>query len=60
MVSVGTALDEVERAVILETLEACGGNKTRAASMLGITTKTLYTKLRRYGRFRDAAAEAFQ
>ncbi|MCA9755215.1 MAG: sigma-54-dependent Fis family transcriptional regulator [Candidatus Eisenbacteria bacterium] len=49
-VKVGTPLEEVEKAVILETLEACAGNKTRAASVLGITTKTLYAKLRRYGR----------
>jgi DNA-binding NtrC family response regulator len=57
-VTVGTPLDEVERAVILETLESCGGNKTRAASMLGITTKTLYTKLRRYGHLHGSPAEA--
>ncbi|MEZ4647427.1 MAG: sigma-54 dependent transcriptional regulator [Candidatus Eisenbacteria bacterium] len=49
-VKVGTPLEEVEKAVILETLEACSGNKTRAAAVLGITTKTLYAKLRRYGR----------
>ena len=49
-VRVGTPLEEVEKAVILETLKACSGNKTRAAAVLGITTKTLYAKLRRYGR----------
>jgi two-component system, NtrC family, response regulator HydG len=47
-VSVGTSLEEIERAVILETLEACGGNKTRAAATLGISPKTLHLKLRRY------------
>ncbi|MCA9727478.1 MAG: sigma-54-dependent Fis family transcriptional regulator, partial [Candidatus Eisenbacteria bacterium] len=57
-VTVGTPLDEVERAVILETLTSCGGNKTKAASMLGITTKTLYTKLRRYGHLHGTPAEA--
>jgi DNA-binding NtrC family response regulator len=57
-VTVGTTLDDVEKAVILETLESCGGNKTRAASMLGITTKTLYTKLRRYGHLHGSPAEA--
>ena len=56
--TVGTTLDDVEKAVILETLESCGGNKTRAASMLGITTKTLYTKLRRYGHLHGSPAEA--
>lgn len=49
-VKVGTPLEEVEKAVILETLEACSGNKTKAAATLGITTKTLYAKLRRYGK----------
>ncbi len=48
-VRVGTPLDEAERVLILETLAACGGNKTRASSILGITPKTLYTKLRQYG-----------
>jgi len=33
----------------LKTLEACGDNKTRAASLLGISPKTLHTKLNRYG-----------
>jgi len=48
-VRVGMALEEAERMLILETLASCGGNKTRASSILGITPKTLYTKLRQYG-----------
>ena len=48
-VPVGTPLEEVERIVILRTLEACGDNKTRAAALLGISAKTLHTKLNRYG-----------
>ncbi len=47
-IPVGTPLEEVERAMILETLNACGGNKTRAATMLGISTKTLHLKLKAY------------
>lgn len=47
-ISIGTTLDDIERTVILETLRANGGNKTRAAAMLGITPKTLHVKLRRY------------
>jgi DNA-binding NtrC family response regulator len=46
---VGSSLDEVERLVILRTLEAYGDNKTRAAAVLGISAKTLHTKLNRYG-----------
>ena len=45
---VGTAIEEAEKTLILRTLEACQGNKTRAASILGISVKTLYTKLHRY------------
>jgi two-component system response regulator HydG len=47
--AVGTPLDEVEKAMILETLAACGENKTRTAHLLGISAKTLHSKLNRYG-----------
>jgi DNA-binding NtrC family response regulator len=56
-VPVGTPLDEVERLVILRTLEAFGDNKTRAAAALGISAKTLHSKLNRYG-VRDDARSA--
>ena len=46
------SLDEVERATILKTLEAAGGNKSEAARRLGITRKTLHKKLKSYGRMR--------
>ena len=44
-----TPLEEVERATILNTLEATGGNKSEAARRLGITRKTLHKKLKAYG-----------
>lgn len=47
-IQVGTPLSEVEKSVILETLQACKGNKTRAAAMLGISAKTLHLKLKQY------------
>jgi len=47
-VPLGTSLDEVEREVIEATLRRTGGNKSRTASMLGISEKTLYNKLHRY------------
>jgi len=37
-----------ERARILAALEACAGNQTRAARMLGISRTTMITKLRIY------------
>ena len=44
-----TPLSEVEKRHILRVLSATGGNKTRAAKILGIDTKTLYNKLKAYG-----------
>ena len=45
---VGTPIEEVERQMILRTLQKTGNNKTRAASLLGISLKTLHNKLRHY------------
>ena len=42
------SLEEVEKATILRTLEAAGGNKSEAARRLGITRKTLLSKLNKY------------
>lgn len=41
-------LDEIEREVILRTLEKVGQNKTEAAKILGITRKTIHSRLNRY------------
>jgi len=46
---VGMPLEELERIHILRCLNHHEGNKTRAAQSLGITIKTLYNKLHRYG-----------
>ena len=43
------SLEDLERLHILRCLEHFDGNKTRAAQSLGITIKTLYNKLHRYG-----------
>ncbi len=45
----GLSLASVEREAILRTLEAVGGNKSEAARQLGITRKTLASKLKKYG-----------
>ncbi len=42
-------MEVVERAYILWVLKSEGGNKTRAAEVLGIDPSTLYRKLNRYG-----------
>jgi len=44
-----TPLAEIEKRHILRVLSSTGGNKTRAAKILGIDTKTLYNKLKAYG-----------
>ena len=41
-------LETIERAYIMWVLQAEGGNKTRAAEVLGIDPSTLYRKLSRY------------
>src|SRR2546425_8053908 len=41
-------LDVIERAYITWVLQSEGGNKTRAAEVLGIDPSTLYRKLSRY------------
>jgi DNA-binding NtrC family response regulator len=46
--SANPPLDVVERAYITWVLQSVGGNKTRAAEVLGIDPSTLYRKLARY------------
>jgi two-component system response regulator HydG len=45
----GISLQEVEKTLILKTLEDTGGNRTRAAEILGINRRTLQNKLKEYG-----------
>ena len=47
-IPVGTNLAEAERWMIIATLKKCGGNKTRAAALLGVSLKTLYNRLNTY------------
>jgi two-component system response regulator AtoC len=42
-------MEEVERRYILRVLEAAGGQRTKAAQILGLDRKTLYRKLERWG-----------
>jgi len=48
-VPVGSSLADAEKILIKETLSYTGGNKTKAAKLLGIGTRTLYRKLEEYG-----------
>ena len=47
-VEVGSSIADVERRLILATLEQLGGDKKRAAEVLGISLKTLYNRLSVY------------
>lgn len=44
----GIALEQVERELISQALERTGGNRTRAAELLGITRHTLLYRLEKY------------
>lgn len=45
---VGHKMETVERALILETLERCRGNRTAASQLLGISVRTMRNKLRAF------------
>jgi len=44
-IPVGTPMQEMERLAIDETLKMTGGDKRRAARLLGIAVRTIYRKL---------------
>jgi DNA-binding NtrC family response regulator len=45
----GLSLEELERGLILQALEKARGNKSRAARLLGLTRRTLYSRLEKHG-----------
>ena len=47
-IQVGMTVHEMEQQLIMKTLEACRGNRTEAANMLAISTRTLRNKLHEY------------
>jgi DNA-binding NtrC family response regulator len=47
-IRIGTPIAEVERALILATLEHFDGQKERTAAALGVSLKTLYNRLKEY------------
>jgi len=44
-----TTLEELEKKMLISALEKSGGNKSKAAKLLGITRRMIYTKLKKYG-----------
>ena len=45
----GTSMRELERRLLEATLHNTGGNRTRAAEMLGVSLRTIRNKIREYG-----------
>ena len=45
---VGMTLKEIEREVVVRTLEYSNGNRTQASQLLGISRRSLYNKLHQY------------
>lgn len=48
-ISTGLSLREMEKRLIIETLRRVGGNRTRAAKLLGVSVRTIRNKLKEYG-----------
>jgi DNA-binding NtrC family response regulator len=48
VLSVGTSMFQAEKEMILATIAYCGGNKSKAADMLGMARKTLHRKVQEY------------
>jgi len=45
----GTSIRELQRHLLEATLDVTGGNRTRAAAMLGVSLRTIRNKIREYG-----------
>lgn len=48
-ISAGVSFGEMERKLLQMTLDATGGNRSRAAEMLGVSLRTVRNKVREYG-----------
>jgi DNA-binding NtrC family response regulator len=45
----GLSLEELEKELILQALDRARGNKSQAARLLGLTRRTLYSRMERHG-----------
>lgn len=49
LLSIGLSLEQMERRMILEALDKAQGNKTKAATLLGISRRALYSRMESHG-----------
>jgi DNA-binding NtrC family response regulator len=56
---VGRSVADVERELILQTLKSCGGNRTTASTILGISVRTMRNKLKSFVEAGIAVSPAF-
>jgi two-component system, NtrC family, response regulator AtoC len=49
LLSLGLSLEQIERRLIREALDRAQGNKTKAASLLGISRRALYSRMESHG-----------
>jgi DNA-binding NtrC family response regulator len=54
----GSTIQDLERYAILKTLEACGGSTSKAAMILGVSTRKIQYKLHEYATVPTAAGTA--
>ena len=45
----GVNLDEVERQLVIQALERCGGNQTHAGALLGINRDQVRYRIEKFG-----------
>jgi two-component system NtrC family response regulator len=53
----GLSLEALERELILKALERAAGNKSRAARLLGLTRRTLYSRMEKHGLHKPGEGE---
>jgi DNA-binding NtrC family response regulator len=46
---IGTSLEEIEKEMVITALSTSGNNRTRAAELLGITRRAIYSKMLKHG-----------
>ncbi len=50
-ITVGMTLKDIEKELILKTLEAFGGNRTKTAETVGISLRTLHSRLKEWEKY---------